>query len=103
MNYTVRANQFLTDVALQLYGKAEFVFELAEDNSLEVTDDVQPGDILFIREELVNDLGQTVTHKDEAPPPEVIVIYDGLVGSVSTPDEVEAEVGTTNTDDIIQA
>lgn len=46
MKVTVLSNQTLTDVAIQVYGSVEGVFELARENGLQVTDRIEPGRVL---------------------------------------------------------
>jgi len=45
---TVLHNQSLLDLALQHTGSIESVFELAEANALNITDDIQAGKILIL-------------------------------------------------------
>lgn len=52
MQITVLHNQSLLDLALQHTGTIESVFELAEANSLNITDDVQAGTLLYLGEGL---------------------------------------------------
>lgn len=54
---TVLHNQSLLDLALQHTGTIESVFELAKDNALNITDDVQAGKTLVLPAE-------TFTNKD---------------------------------------
>ena len=49
---TVLHNQSLLDLALQHTGSIESVFELAEANALNITDDVQAGAPLYLGEGL---------------------------------------------------
>ena len=48
MTITVLHNQSLLDLALQHTGTIESVFELAKDNALNITDDVQAGKTLVL-------------------------------------------------------
>jgi len=50
MQITVLHNQSLLDLALQHTGTIESVFEFAEANSLNITDDVQAGAPLYLGE-----------------------------------------------------
>lgn len=52
MTITALHNQSLLDLALQHTGSIESVFELAEANSLNITDDVQAGAHLYLGEGL---------------------------------------------------
>ena len=52
MTITALHNQSLLDLALQHTGTIESVFELAEANSLNITDDVQAGAPLYLGEGL---------------------------------------------------
>ena len=52
MIITALHNQSLLDLALQHTGTIESVFEFAEANSLNITDDVQAGTPLYLREGL---------------------------------------------------
>lgn len=52
MQITVLHNQSLLDLALQHRGTIESVFEFAEANSLNITDDVQAGAPLYLGEGL---------------------------------------------------
>nr|DAD67852.1 MAG TPA: hypothetical protein [Siphoviridae sp. ctkfY9] len=52
MTITALHNQSLLDLALQHTGAIESVFELAEANSLNITDDVQAGAPLYLGEGL---------------------------------------------------
>ena len=52
MTITVLHNQSLLDLALQHTGTIETVFELAEANSLNITDEVQAGAPLYLGEGL---------------------------------------------------
>ena len=52
MQITVLHNQSLLDLALQHTGSIESVFELAEANNLNITDDVQAGAPLYLGEGL---------------------------------------------------
>lgn len=52
MIVTVLHNQSLLDLALQHTGTIESVFELAKDNALNITDDVQAGTPLYLGEGL---------------------------------------------------
>lgn len=52
MQITVLHNQSLLDLALQHTGTIESVFELAEANALNITDDVQAGAPLYLGEGL---------------------------------------------------
>ena len=52
MIITALHNQSLLDLALQHTGSIESVFELAEANSLNITDDVQAGAPLYLGEGL---------------------------------------------------
>ena len=52
MQITVLHNQSLLDLSLQHTGTIESVFELAEANSLNITDDVQAGTPLYLGEGL---------------------------------------------------
>ena len=52
MQITVLHNQSLLDLALQHTGTIESVFEFAEANSLNVTDEVQAGTLLYLGEGL---------------------------------------------------
>lgn len=52
MQITVLHNQSLLDLALQHTGTIESVFEFAEANSLNITDDVQAGAPLYLGEGL---------------------------------------------------
>lgn len=54
MEITVLHNQSLLDLALQHTGTIESVFELAEANALNITDDVQAGKILALPEAFTN-------------------------------------------------
>lgn len=46
MKVTVLSNQTLTDIAIQVYGSAEGVFLLAQENGISVTDELTPGQLL---------------------------------------------------------
>lgn len=46
MKVTVMQGQSLVDIAMLVYGSAEGVFILASENSLSVTDEVFPGQVL---------------------------------------------------------
>ena len=46
MKVTVLAGQSLVDIAIQVYGSAQGVFTLAQENGLEVTDVPEPGRVL---------------------------------------------------------
>jgi hypothetical protein len=48
MTITVLHNQSLLDLALQHTGTIESIFELAEANALNITDDIQAGKILIL-------------------------------------------------------
>lgn len=48
MKVRVLSNQTLTDIAIQVYGSAEGVFFLAQENGLSVTDDLTPGQLLVL-------------------------------------------------------
>ena len=52
MTVAVLHNQSLLDLALQHTGTIESVFELAKDNALNITDDVQAGTPLYLGEGL---------------------------------------------------
>ena len=52
MTITALHNQSLLDLALQHTGSIESVFELAEANALNITDDVQAGAPLYLGEGL---------------------------------------------------
>lgn len=52
MQITVLHNQSLLDLALQHTGTIESVFEFAEANALNITDDVQAGTLLYLGEGL---------------------------------------------------
>ena len=52
MIITALHNQSLLDLALQHTGTIESVFELAKDNALNITDDVQAGTHLYLGEGL---------------------------------------------------
>lgn len=52
MQITVLHNQSLLDLALQHTGTIESVFEFAEANALNITDDVQAGTPLYLGEGL---------------------------------------------------
>ena len=52
MIITALHNQSLLDLALQHTGTIESVFELAKDNALNITDDVQAGTPLYLGEGL---------------------------------------------------
>ena len=49
MKVTVLSGQSLVDVAIQVYGSAQGVFVLAEENGLEVTDALEAGQVLEYR------------------------------------------------------
>ena len=51
MTITALHNQSLLDLALQHTGTIESVFELAKDNDLNITDDVQAGKTLVLSSE----------------------------------------------------
>lgn len=53
MKVTVLSGQSLVDIAIQVYGSAEGVFLLAEENNLEVTAELKPGQILEYKTENV--------------------------------------------------
>ena len=53
MTITALHNQSLLDLALQHTGTIESVFEFAEANALNITDDVQAGTPLYLGEGLV--------------------------------------------------
>lgn len=55
MRIQVLSNQTLTDIALQVYGSAEGVFLLAQENGLSVTDDLTPGQWLMFSQNRVSD------------------------------------------------
>lgn len=46
MKVTVLSNQTLADIALQVCGSLEGVFDLARENGLNVTDELRPGQVL---------------------------------------------------------
>ncbi len=50
--YTVRPGQSLIDVAIQVYGSLEAMFDLCLDNQLEMDDDLATGQELLIRDVL---------------------------------------------------
>ena len=62
-------NQSLLDLALQHTGTIESVFELAKDNALNITDDVQAGTPLYLGEGLGvrNDILAYYTAKNLQP------------------------------------
>ena len=45
MEVTVLSGQTLADIAIQVYGSAEGVFILAVENGLDITTDLEPGQI----------------------------------------------------------
>lgn len=47
----VESGQTLMDLAIQYYGNASAVVELAADNGLAITDELEPGETLNIRED----------------------------------------------------
>lgn len=55
MEVTVLSGQTLTDIAIQVYGSAEGVFILAVENGLDVTADLEPGQILSFQPENIID------------------------------------------------
>lgn len=55
MQVTVLHNQSLLDVCLQHTGSIEGVFELAMNNNLSITDDIQVGKILNLPEGITTD------------------------------------------------
>lgn len=57
MRYLVLAGQSLTDVALRVYGSADGAIVLAEENGLEVTDVLEPGQVLEYQPEKVMNKG----------------------------------------------
>jgi len=48
MEITVKNNQCLPDIALQAFGSAESVFDIAEANNISITEDLNAGQILKI-------------------------------------------------------
>lgn len=52
MIITVQSGQTLMDIAVQHYGSANALIELASDNGLLLSDEVQPGQTLKIRDVL---------------------------------------------------
>ena len=67
MIITALHNQSLLDLALQHTGTIESVFELAEANSLNITDDVQAGTPLYLGEGVRNDILAYYTAKNLQP------------------------------------
>lgn len=69
MIITALHNQSLLDLALQHTGAIESVFELAEANSLNITDDVQAGAPLYLGEglEVRNEILSYYTAKNLQP------------------------------------
>ena len=69
MTITALHNQSLLDLALQHTGTIESVFEFAEANSLNITDDVQAGTPLYLGEGLGvrNDILAYYTAKNLQP------------------------------------
>ena len=69
MTITALHNQSLLDLALQHTGAIESVFELAEANSLNITDDVQAGALLYLGEglEVRNEILSYYTAKNLQP------------------------------------
>lgn len=57
MKVTVLSGQSLADIAIQVYGSMEAVFTLALENGISVTDDLEPGQILFFSDENMPDKG----------------------------------------------
>lgn len=57
MRYLVLAGQSLADVALRVYGSADGAIVLAEENGLEVTDVLEPGQVLEYQPEKVMNKG----------------------------------------------
>lgn len=57
MKVVVLAGQTLADIAVQVYGSAEGVFMLAQENGLEVTDALRPGQILEYQPENILNKG----------------------------------------------
>lgn len=51
MIIVVENGQTLMDLAIQYYGNASAIFDLANDNGLAVTDELHPGTALVVRDE----------------------------------------------------
>ena len=69
MTITALHNQSLLDLALQHTGTIESIFELAEANNLNITDDVQAGAPLYLGEglEVRNEILSYYTAKNLQP------------------------------------
>lgn len=65
MKVVVLAGQTLADIALQVYGSVEGVFVLAQENGLEVTDTLLPGQELEYQPENVLNKGVTQYYATE--------------------------------------
>ena len=57
MKIKVLSGQSLADIAIQVYGNAQGVFMLAQENGLGVTDELEPGQILSYSPDGVIDKG----------------------------------------------
>lgn len=74
MTVVVLNNQSLIDIAIQCYGSAFSVYDLALANNLAVTDDVIPGTVLMLpsSEYLVKDIADYFSRNKIKPATDVI-------------------------------
>lgn len=79
MKIKVLSGQSLTDIAIQVYGNAQGVFMLAQENGLSVTDELEPGQILSYSSDRVIDKGIVHYYAVKGVFPATVVVVDSGV------------------------
>lgn len=79
MKVKVLSGQSLTDIAIQVYGNAQGVFMLAQENGLSVTDELEPGQILSYSSDGVIDKGIVRHYAVKGIFPATVVVVDSGV------------------------
>ena len=75
MIYTIRENQSILDIALQLYGDVSYMVKLCVDNDLDINDELVTGSNLLIDDIISNEATLPTTYKLR----DLIVTTDGSV------------------------
>lgn len=77
MKVTVLSNQTLADIAIQVYGNAQGVFALAQENGMNVTEELVPGQTLSYSAEKVMEKGIVRHYGANGICPATVSVGDG--------------------------
>lgn len=88
MMVVVESGQTLMDLAIQIYGNANSIIDLAKDNGLSITDELTPGTTLQVREQMPEN--STEIFADYLNENSIVVVSkqsDNTVTVISTDDD----------------